>query len=104
MPKVKGPLFSVQASGEFVGLMEFRTTPNGAIVAGVKAKPKGRSAAQQQQAARFAVAVEAWRGLPQPTKDAWKVAAAPAGMSGYQLFISEHQGQNIQPPALPAIP
>lgn len=104
MPKVTGPLFSVAASGVFRGEMEFRIVDGETIVTGKRAAPTSRSAAQQQQSARFAAAVAAWKLATSGTRAAWKTAAAATGMTGYQLWISEYQGQNITPPDEPVIP
>jgi hypothetical protein len=52
----------------------------------------------------FRAAAIAWQGLNAAGKCAWKVAAIVTGLSGYQLFLSEHMTQGIVAPALPAIP
>lgn len=104
MTRVKGPLFSVTASGDFLGLMEFRTTGDQTIVAGHKQKPAMRSAAQIAQATRFKNAVAGWNTLDAAAKLTWKNKAISLGMTGYQLFMSEYQTQNIVPPGLPILP
>lgn len=104
MAKVKGPLFSVAASGKFNGVMEFRAGATQTTVHGPRAKGGPRSAAQLAQSLRFGNAVAAWKALDEAGKAAWKTAGAAAGMTGYQLFISEYQTQNISPPGLPTVP
>lgn len=104
MPKVKGPLFSLQASGTFRDALEFRTVNGQAIVGGTKGKTPPRSPAQQAQSARFKAAVAGWQALDQSTKNAWRTAATSTGMTGYQLYLSEYQTQNTVPPGQPAIP
>lgn len=104
MPKVTGPLFSVTASGNFQGLMEFRTKGTTTTVGKTRTKPATRSAAQQQQAARFKTAVTGWKDLDTIGQAEWKAAALNTGLSGYQLYLSEYQGQNITPPNQPLVP
>lgn len=104
MPKVTGPLFSLAASGVFKDQLEFRIVAGQTVVADRRTAPKTRSAAQQQQSARFAEAVAAWRLATGETKAAWKTAAAGTGMNGYQLYLSEYQTQHVTPPDDPLIP
>lgn len=104
MPRVKGPLFSVSASGGFLGMMEFRTTGDKTVVTGAKHAPATRTPAQIAQTVRFKTAVDAWGTLSDAVKLTWKNKARYLDMSGYQLFISEYQTQNIVPPGLPVLP
>jgi hypothetical protein len=84
--------------------MEFRTTNGVTSVSSAKRTSPPRSAAQQQQAQRFGEAVQAWRTAGVTVRDAWRTASTGTGMNGYQLFLSEYQGQGISAPALPVIP
>lgn len=104
MPKVRGPLFSLSASGQFDDKVQFRTTAAGCIVTRPQLTTPPRSPAQDAQAARFQVAVQGWRDLDMPTRDQWRTAATSTGMTGYQFYISEYMGQNITPPDQPMIP
>lgn len=104
MVRVKGPLFSVSASGVFKDELEFRTANGQTVVGKRRAKPATRSAAQQAQSARFAESVSGWQALDSGQKQAWKTAAQGTGMTGYQLYLSEYQAQLIQAPAQPVPP
>lgn len=104
MTRVKGPLFSVSASGDFLGLMEFRTTGDQTIVAGHKQKPSSRSPAQVAQSLRFKNAIAGWKSIDATAQETWKTRGTALGMTGYQLFISEYQTQNCVPPAIPTLP
>lgn len=104
MVKVKGPLFSLSASGVYEDTLEFRTGEGKTTVHGRRRKPAERSPAQQAQSERFRNAVLAWRELDGETAAAWAAAAVGTSLNGYQLFISEYQTQAIEPPGLPAIP
>lgn len=104
MAIVKGPLFSVAATGKFNNCMEFRTGSGKTTVHGIRSVPPTRSQAQQAQSLRFAQAVSGWKGLTPLQKEAWKTAAHLTGHNGYQLYLSEYQTQNIQPPNHPVLP
>ncbi|MGZ8944328.1 MAG: hypothetical protein ACXW1W_02770 [Methylococcaceae bacterium] len=104
MATVKGPLFSVAATGKFNNIMEFRTGSGKTTVHGIRACPPTRSQAQQIQAQRFSHAVSGWQALSVANKDRWKTAAHYTGHNGYQLYISEYQTQNINPPNQPVVP
>jgi len=104
MPRVRGPLFSISASGVFRNEIEFRTVGTSTVAAGAKKVKPERSAGQQQQAARFAQAVAGWQATDQTTKDTWAAAAAGTGLTGYQLYISAYQTQGIVPPDQPVLP
>jgi hypothetical protein len=101
---VKGPLFSVAATGKFNGIIEFRTGSGKTTVHGIRSAAPTRSQAQQAQSLRFSQAVNGWKLLSQLQKDAWKTRALLTGYNGYQLYLSEYQTQNIQPPNNPIIP
>ena len=104
MVRVKGPLFSVAASGIFNGLLEYRTGSGKTTVHGLRNITRTRSAAQQAQSLRFGNAVTGWQLLTPTSKTAWKTAATSTPHNGYQLYISEYQTQNIQPPNQPIVP
>jgi hypothetical protein len=104
MPRVKGPLFSLTASGAFDGRMEFRNTAKGPVVAKIRKVNPTRTPAQEAQAERFALAVAGWRGAGIEVRDAWRNAATPLGLIGYRYFLAEWMAQNITAPGLPVIP
>ena len=104
MVKVKAPLFSVAASGVFENAIEFRTGSGKSTAHGKRSKPAGRSQAQQAQSARFAEAVSGWKALNATQKAAWKTAGTRTGHTGYQLYLSEYQTQNITAPGQPTPP
>lgn len=104
MARVKGPLFSVSASGIFKELMEFRTGSGKSTVHGRRENMKQRTAAQIAQSERFGQAVAGWQALTLEQKAAWKTSAINTGMNGYQLYLSEYQIQNIHTPNQPTPP
>ena len=104
MPKVKGPLFSLSASGTFKNMLEFRTGGGKTIVAPARAPNPIRSLAQQGQSTRFKNASAAWASLGNTAQATWKARATKLGKKGYQFFLAEYIGQKITPPALPILP
>ena len=104
MASVKGPLFSVAATGKFNNVMEFRTGSGKTTVHGIRSVPLTRSQAQQAQSLRFAQAVSGWKALTPLQKEAWKTGALKTVYNGYQFYLSEYHTQNIQPPNNPVIP
>jgi hypothetical protein len=104
MAKVKGPLFSVSATGIFHDLLEYRTGGGKTTVHGRREPPASRSSAQLAQSSRFADAVGGWRSLGPAQKAAWQAAAAGTGHTGYQLYLSEYQTQAVHPPGQPTPP
>lgn len=103
MARVKGPLFSLSATGEFKG-MEFRTGSGSTVVAAPKVVQAPRRPAQLAQQAAFQTAVQAWKALDANGQQAWRTAAQNTGLSGYQLYISEYMTQAIVPPGQPVPP
>jgi hypothetical protein len=104
MAKVKGPLFSVAATGLFYDIIEYRTGSGKSTAHGKRSAPSSRSPAQQAQAALFTMAVTGWRALDANGKLSWKTAATYTGHNGFQLYVSEYQTQNISPPDQPIVP
>ena len=101
MPRVTGPLFS---AGAFGGLMEFRMIGTMAVVTAPKHLSKTQGPAQQANAARFKVAIAAWKTLDAATKTNWKNRALVLKLTGYQLYLREYLQQNIAAPNHSLIP
>lgn len=103
MARVKGPLFSLSASGEFRG-MEFRTGSGSTVVAAPKVVQAPRRPAQLAQQAAFQAAITAWNSLDANSRQTWRTAASTIGISGYQLYLREYLAQAITPPGQPLPP
>lgn len=104
MAKVKGPLFSLSASGKFGEALEFRTGGGKTTVSAARVCTKPRSEAQAAQSSRFSDAVAGWADLSELQKGNWKTWAKPTKLNGYQLYLSEYSTQNIHPPGQPVRP
>ena len=104
MVRVKGPLFSLGASGVFKNKIEFRTGSGRTLATSPRRNKPARSEAQQAQANKFKGAITAWREAGDEVRQAWKSASQLTGLNGYQFFLSEYSAQNINPPDLPVVP
>lgn len=104
MPKVRGPLFSLAASGTLMKTITFLDTAKSAQVRfNVKSRAP-RSELQKLHGARVADCRAAWRALDQPTRDQWQAQMVWSHMTGPALFMREWFAQAIYPPALPVLP
>jgi len=108
MPKVTGPLFSLSASGTFMGALEFRKClAGGGIVTRIRTRKrtKLRSASQVQHNQKWSAAAAAWTGMLDIEKTTWSDKAQTTGYkSGFGLWISEWYTQRIQSPDRPLLP
>lgn len=104
MAKIIGPLMSLAASGSFGKMLTFRQTRHGSI-AQLPPIPSGPPSINQSfERERFAAALHAWRGLDQPTKDAWHGRGTIFKRQPVILFCSEYLQQRCSPPDLPQLP
>ena len=108
MPKVTGPLFSLSASGTFMGAIEFRKRQEGGgVVTRIRTRKrtKPRTASQVQHNQQWSAASAAWRGLFDVEKSTWNDKAKTNGYkSGFRLWISEWFTQRIKSPDRPLLP
>ena len=89
MPKVTGPLFSLEAVGKLGNAITYQRRPGGPAVV-VQPDPKQpRTAGQVAQRNLMANVAEMWRGLSQGERDGYNDRANGRGMSGYNLFAKE---------------
>ncbi|MEY3787966.1 MAG: hypothetical protein RLZ75_2173 [Pseudomonadota bacterium] len=95
MTKVKGPLFSLAASGCFNGIMEFRTCGSGTIVHKIRNASTTCSPAQKGQRDRFKAAVAGWNALSDIEKQQWKVNAQQQHQTGYHFYLMTYASQII---------
>jgi hypothetical protein len=104
MPKVKGPLFSLGASGTLQRTLTFNQHQTKNIVTAPRTAPMKNTPARLYHQSRVMQMINAWNGLDAPTRDAWRTRAVSMAMTGYALFWREYIAQNIFPPDLPLIP
>lgn len=104
MPKVKGPMLSLAASGTFRNLITFVTTASGALCRSPPQDTRPPTAAQTTHRAKLANAVTTWNLLSTAIKADWQACGVTFGMSGYNLFWREYVNQSIEPPDIPVNP
>jgi hypothetical protein len=91
MAKVKGPLMSLEAHGSLASTLIFTSGKQGKNVT-IHHKPTGGpSVAQQAVRANFEAAKDAWNALSSPEKEVYNENALPLQITGYNLFISEFE-------------
>lgn len=96
MAKVRGPLFSLDARGQFGDALLFRGGTHRTHVY----QPANRSRINQQPAStqqatvrqRFGEAVAAWRALAAPERAEWNTRALGTGrnVNGWNLFLKQY--------------
>lgn len=104
MAKVKGPLFSLSASGTYNELVTFRQQPRLAQAFQQKPSTQTRTTAQNDHNAAVASMASTWSALSGSTKSSWAACGATFNMSGFNLWWREWflQGSTpITPPTKP---
>lgn len=104
MARVKGPLFSLSASGTYLKQFVFRTRSTGTHVATRPATLPARSAAQNAHAQKVADMAAAWRHLAPATQAEWSACALSFGLTGYTLYWREWIAQASTPASPPTNP
>ena len=104
MPKVRGPLFSLTASGTLSGLLVYE---NRAGSQRVRRRPQYQAPATPIQTIyqnKVAALSQSWRTWDNTNRQAWKTRAITFKLSGYGLYWREWYAQNITAPARPILP
>lgn len=89
MPKVKGPLLSLQARGSVGGLLTFQQRRSGAVVYPLTVPRDVANDAQLAQRALMGQAAQAWGDLSVSQQAVYDARAQGRCMSGFNLFVSE---------------
>jgi hypothetical protein len=94
MARVKGPLFSLQASGNTTGAaLQFRTTPQGChVYRPMDPREQNQtppSPAQEAQRRKFKAACDAWSALGDEDKAYWSLRSITTGRTGFTAFIAD---------------
>lgn len=104
MARVRGPLMSMEASGNFAGQMQFRCNRYGGHVYRPPdpTTQNQRPATQSQSVVRqrYRSAVAAWRALSEQDRNGWRAqgSAMLNDVSGWNLFLAAFDG--TQPPVI----
>jgi hypothetical protein len=103
MAKVKGPMHSDSAGGQFGKNMIFRSVKKGTVVTGYykpgSAKKFTLSEAQLAQREKYGQAVEDWRALTNEEREIFNENAKPKNISGWNLYFKNYTG--VTPPPEP---
>ena len=90
MPKLGGPLFSVEAHKALAKALTFQRRPGGASVYGYKKPKVPLTDKQYLQRWLIANAVACWKLLSDADKAVWEKKAKGRGQSGYSLFMRKN--------------
>lgn len=89
MPKLRGPLLSLEARGRLTKLFSYLRRRGHHIVEAVPVPTDAKSAAQLFNRHMFSKCVDLWHLLSDAEKQEWESLARPRHMTGYAWFISQ---------------
>lgn len=104
MPKVRGPLFSLTASGTLDRTLTYSTNGTETTVKKLPSFEKPRTANQAAHAAKVADMSASWLSLSAGTKTLWNNCAALSAQTGYRLYWREWFIQASTPGSPPVLP
>lgn len=104
MPKVKGPLHSVSASGTFHGAIVFNARTLGSVVSKRPLITQPRTPSQEAHNQKIVDLSAAWRTLSPAAKSSWGACGALVSLDGRQLFWREWISQGSTPLNYPVLP
>jgi len=97
VPKVTGPLFSLEAIGKLGNAITYQRRPGGPAVV-VQPDPKQpRTASQVAQRGSMTVAVGFWQGMGTGLQEYYRAAASGTGMSGYNRYVRRFMNTAARP-------
>jgi len=103
MAKVKGPLFSVDAWGNFGGVLVYQRRRGEATVYPYTVPVNPNTLPQQGVRTSFAAATSDWNALPPASKAWWWYKAQGARLSGYNMYVQNYLLGLIAPPPPPPL-
>ena len=89
MPRVKGPLLSIEAKGTLGGAITYQGGLSGSRVTKPPLHRDARSAKQIVQRVAYANARDEWSWLSDSEKATWNGKAYGRGMTGYNYFLQQ---------------
>lgn len=104
MAKVRGPLFSVGASGTVGDLLTFNPGQNATVA---RSKPRHYPPAttpQETVRQQCRDAAAAWHALDLATRNEWSAVAKASGRLPFAKYLIEWNAQNCTPQQPPFIP
>ena len=104
MPKLTGPLFSVEARKDLGKAITYQRRPGGASVYGYKQPKVPLTDRQLWQRNLIRWCVYQWQQLSDVAKAEWEDKAKGLRQSGYSLFINQRRGYLFDPDVLLYLP
>jgi hypothetical protein len=104
MAKVKGPLFSISASGTIADTATYRATARGAIAQMPPIPRTAANANQRRERARFELALVGWQSLDATARAEWAAAGLAFGMAAHKLYTKAYITQQCTGTEIPLIP
>ena len=98
MPKVTGPLFSLEAFKSINKILTFQRRPGGPAAYAYKVPKVPLTVSQRLQRWDIASAVRYWQCLSAEAKAEWEEEARWKGQSGYSLLVSRYCQENYDRP------
>ncbi len=90
MPKITGPLFSLEAKGSIAKNLTFSERKTGAQVRFQKKQKDVLTSDRVEHRARFLEAVAAWHALTEEKKLVYDQRVKDLMMTGYNLYLREY--------------
>jgi len=104
MPKLRGPLFSLEARKQLGKGLTYQRRPGGASVYGYQTPKVPLTTAQHTQRDKIMWCVLSWRMLSDAAKAEWEAKAKGQGQSGYSYFVSQTCGYIYDPACVLYLP
>lgn len=104
MARVKGPLFSVGASGTVGGILTFNPGKKTTTARHTPARYPPPTMPQQATRQKCADAAASWRSLDQTERAEWTTIASNGGRLPFAKYLLEWMAQNSTPAQPPFIP
>jgi hypothetical protein len=98
MAKVKGPLMSLEAAGQFGGELVFRRTGRGVAVYQKPARPDvAPSAAQRTVREEYRAIHQDWSALSEAQREGYRQQGRAVGLPGWNVYFMERKAK-AEPP------
>lgn len=95
MPKVHGPLFSIEAHGSIAHVLTFSKRRTGQQVRYQRKQKDYTNAARTAVRAAYAAAVSAWNDLEEDMKEFYRQRSVSLDITGYNFFVKLYLNGDI---------
>lgn len=104
MPRLTGPLFSLEARGRLGGLIDYRQLAGVAVASAAGTYTDPATPAQLAHRDRVRDALTAWHSETPEVQAQWATYARPYGLTSWAAYWREYFAQLISPPNRPVLP